>query len=229
MFRKIRISELSKPLAFLIIIGVFLLVIFSYESLSISTSADRTFVSMTTTNLVPNPLSYTAYQIQMPGEGAITLSYSFPQNSGWGTLNMTSVWGSLTDVGNTTSYLSCFFTNSTSGGFGDATFVGAGGNSSSSVNDCGVYISSVNPEIAYSPNLYTTQTFTITVLGNATTGVYLFFPPGAPCGFSVFLIVGLKVPSELPMTENNGCSGVSDPGANISVVGVNDLTGFNIP
>jgi hypothetical protein len=201
-----------KSLFLLAMIGILLLGFFTYLSLSV-TSVNQVQVSVTTIDLVSNPLNYTAYQIQEPATAVIILSYSFPRNSGTGVLNMTSGLGNTTVTGNSvTSYTACDFPLN-------------GAN-----NDCGVHIVPTEPEINYFPNSNATVTFMISVSNATNVGYYLFFPAGGQCGYSISLIIGNKVPSKLPTLTPNGCiSNRSIPHAYISVVGIENMTGLNIP
>ena len=215
-----------KPLLFLAMFGILLLVFSIYLSLSVS-PVDQVNVSVTTLTPLPTPLNYSAYQIQDPGVAVITLSYSFPQTGGSGSLNMTSILDNLTSTNTTASYTQCGFSNNE---FVIENFTGAGVYpSSEAVDECGVNIAAAESEITYSPNLYTTVAFTMAVQNASAVGDYVFFPAGGGCGYSIFLIVGNKIPNKLPVLTNSGCEVVPNPDADISVIGIKNMTGLNIP
>jgi len=205
--RKEQLIGVSKPLLSLTIIAILLFGFFTYLSLSVSPSVNQVHVSVTTLALLSAPLNYSAYQIQNPGVAAITLSYSFRHTNGSGLLNMTSTWGSTTG----SSYTVCGFPiNGT-------------------INECEINIAPSKPEIAYYPNLNTTMTFTITVKNASSGGDYVFFPSGSGCGHYIVLIVGDKIPSKLPSLGIE-CLILGDiPHPDISVIGIENMTGLNLP
>ena len=212
MSHKEKLPSVSKPLLSVAIIAILLLGFLTYLSLSVSSSLNQLHVSVTTINLVPKSLNYSAYQIQNPSAATITLSYSFPQTSGSGELNTTSSIENLTISSIGYSYGYC----------GQSVFGGG------TVNNCGVNIFPTEPEINYYPLLNTTTTFTVIVKNASSSGDYLFFPAGGECGHSIFLIVGDKIPNKLPSFTSSGCNG-DNWYANISVIGIENMTGLNIP
>ena len=231
MSEKAEPLKVSRPLLSLTMIGIILFVLFTSLSLSFFTTVSDVQVSATTMELLPDPLNYSAYQIQAPGSATLTLSYLFPETSGWGMLNMTPSWGNLSATKDGLLYTGCEFIN-TSKEFIITNVTGEGSYDSSliPVNDCGVYIFPAKSEITYNPSLYTTVTFTISVVDSATQGDYVLFPAGGHCGYSIFLIVGESMPSQLPSLTFLQCpKGNARTDASISVVAVQDLTGFNIP
>ena len=160
---------------------------------------------------IETPLNFAAYQIQESGTAAITLLYSFPANSGTGVLNLTSssTWGNLSVSAN--SYTAC------------------GVEFNISLRKCNLAIIPTKSEMPYYPLYNATITFTI-IANSSSAGYYLFSPGGGggSCGYTIFLIVGNKIPSSLPGLTYYGCSPVR-PTANIVVMGIENMTGLYIP
>lgn len=174
-------------------------------------------------------MNYSAYQMRNPGTAEITLLYYFTQMTGSGILNLSSTsWGAL----NQNSYGACESSNNATNfvEIVNTNFRPANEYSVVPVDECGVYISASRSNVTYSPNQFTEINFTITVLDRFTTGDYLFFPAGGGCGYSIPLIVGSSVPSKVLHLDTMGCHWLKQtPNAIISVVGVENLTGLNLP
>jgi len=140
---------------------------------------------------------------------------------------MTSILGNLPATNTTTSFTPCGFSNNEliTVNFTDAGTYPTG----EAVDECGVNIAEAEAEITYSPNLYTTVSFTMTVQNASAAGDYLFFPAGGRCGYSIILIVGDKIPSNLPNLTFSCPDFPNPPFAVISVIGIENMTGLNIP
>jgi len=209
----------------LTVVGVLILVLFTYYSLPIAATPDTVRVSVTTQNLEPGTLNYTAYQLRQSGTALITLSYSFPPTTGSGTLNLTSSWGSVSGTSFTpcsssnSSDLGILNTNRTSAETRVGTFL--------PINNCGVYFFPAEAALIYSPNLFTTVTFTVVVTNDSNTGTYLLLPAGGQCGFSIVLIVGAEIHGNLPSLATVNCHYlVPRPSPTISVIGIENLRGL---
>jgi hypothetical protein len=195
------------------VIGILLVASFSLLSLSASpTGHSQVSFSITTEDLGGDPLNYSAYLIQSPSIGTITLLYTFPQDSGSGTVNLSSTLSKIIITNSSTSATSC------------------GGSYNGTSVQCGANISTTATEMTYYPGLVTSVTFTITAL-NSLGGDYFFFPPGSACGTYIVLIVGDLVPTTIPSIPflcGFRANGVPYPNANISVQKIDNLTGFNL-
>ncbi len=156
----------------------------------------------------------------------MTLSYAFPSTISAGTLNLTSSWGMVSG----TSFTPCkslnssqilVSTNLTGGDVGFGAYL--------PVNNCGVYFFTVDPQLTYSPNLYTTIFFAITVTNDSVAGTYLFYPPGGQCGYHIYLIVGSELPGSLPSLATVNCHYLMPrPSPSIAVIGTEALQGLNL-
>jgi hypothetical protein len=166
------------------------------------------------TIVLPHTLNYSTYQI-IGKRAEIDFLYSFSANNRSGTvstnINMTSI-GFGPDFLKNGTYISC----------------------DQSLTDCsGISTPSV-PEITYYPSssMETAVNFKIEVAPNASlpSEYFLFFPPGAPCGYYLFLIFGNQIPSKLPTLIFN-CPAIpyNSPHPSISVIGIQNITGLNIP
>lgn len=172
--------------------------------------------SSSTDSMQYRKLNYSAYQITPATTttcAKITFLYSFPATSGTGSLSMTQVDYGPDFLGNGT-FTSCELIST----------------------DCSdLRISPSVPQVSYRPASNYTVTFTIDLAQqNGTTLLpspyFVFYPPSAPCGYYVFLIFGNQVPNDLP-TLVALCPRypANYPNPNVSVVGIQDITGLNIP
>jgi hypothetical protein len=152
----------------------------------------------------PLQLNYTAYQITSKS-AQITLFYSFPSMKGSATLALSTDFGPITSNQNGVTYVAC---------------------GSPGVPCNGLSIKPLQPKLNYQAFLNASVTFTISDTNPSLSGIYLFYPPDGRC-YNVVLIIGNQVPSDIPTIY---CSGVSLNAImpNISVVGIQNMTGLNI-
>jgi hypothetical protein len=200
----------DKFLIFFTIIGLLSLAfsIYLIGSNSISAIHSRESFSVSRIAITPDPLNYTAYVIQKPAVAEITLSYSFPRQSGSGVLNLTSVLSVVNSTGSAIVVTPC---GSSEVGGGVA---------------CNIVVNPDVSEITYHPDLTTTVAFIISVNASSLTGEYFLFPLGGSCGSTVFIIVGDKI----PVRALNGCPPADSlQSVNMTVVGIDNMTGLDLP
>lgn len=157
----------------------------------------------------PFALNYSAYQITGTS-AAIVLLYSFSPTNGVGVINMSQIdYGpDYLDIG---TFTSCLIP---------------------STNCSALQILPSVSQLDYGPDSNYTITFTIDVTQGETlpSPYFLFFPPSAPCGYYLFLIFGNQVPSRVPNLIFT-CFALPGnyPKPDVSVIGIQNITGLNIP
>jgi hypothetical protein len=164
------------------------------------------------------PLNYLAYHITS-NLAEVTLLYSFPSMNGSATLDLSNLdFGPLT-----------FNTLSPSSGSAlGSTFSSVGWQACG--NPCnGLYIEPLQATLNYGAFLNASAAFRIKNTNPSLSGIYLFYPPDGRC-FNLVLIIGNQIPSQIP---SSFCSGGPPsfnafPWPNISVIGMQNITGLNI-
>jgi hypothetical protein len=198
-----------------VILAVLLASTLTFVSLSVSSNFNKqtVSVSVTTVQLVPQPLNYTAYDIHGPGTSEIQLSYSTQSNTEPSSNNTSSIGlVRLVEEENNTNISETPCGESTNG----------------TTSSCGVEIDSAEPIVDYEGNA--TVVYTITVLNQAgVDGTYLLFPADTTCGTYILLIVGNQIPKTLPNISFH-CPIIS-PGqiTRVLVMGITNMTGLNLP
>jgi hypothetical protein len=167
---------------------------------------------------IPRSLNYSAYQITGSSSAQITLLYSFPLTSGVGTLDMSPS-------------LMANFRNA-SGDCGVANCTGVGIACGVGVVDCSaISVTPSIPEISYHPSFKTVVSFRIEIAPNASlpSEYFILFPPAWHCRYALFLIFGSQIPAHAPVLVFDCPAMGAYPNPKISVVGIQNMTGLNLP
>lgn len=186
---------------------MFLLVFASYVSISVTLSGPQTGNYCCLVTNSSEPLNYSAYQITN-ASGEIDVLFDFWSNSSSGSMNMTPDYGPIQLNSSGSEYSTCGLLIACNG----------------------ITITSSQTEINYGPSLNVSIVYTISITNSSQAkGYYLLFLPGE-CGDYLFIIVGNQIPSKLPLLIFTCVrSDSSNPSLSTLVMGVENMTGLNIP